>query len=309
MHSTSIRHVLLAIDGSRAAELALRAAASITEKAHATLHVVHVVGYVPPPAHPYQAFDEYSRLAAEEARHFLRRQVWKARFAGADEVRSYLREGVPKEEIAALASRLDADLVVVGSRGVGRIRRLAGHSVSEGIVRKASSPVLVVRGDERAWPPTKIVVGDDGSPTSAEATELATQIACLFEAEVELVQGHENPPTPITGWGSEDRREIDEALQRDRAALEERARQLSMRSRCQTGSRMVEVEGALAIQAAVEKQHHERILLVVGNRGLRTIGRALLGSVSMQVLRTTNVPILVVPRPSAGRFSPGCSYN
>ena len=53
--------------------------------------------------------------------------------------------GDPSTEIADLAERRDADLVVVGSREVGLLARLFGLSVSEGVERKASCDVLIVR--------------------------------------------------------------------------------------------------------------------------------------------------------------------
>jgi hypothetical protein len=58
---------------------------------------------------------------------------------------------------------LEADLLVVGSRGLGKARRLVTGRVSEGLVHVASRPTLVVRGGEGIWPPKDVVVGDDGS--------------------------------------------------------------------------------------------------------------------------------------------------
>jgi nucleotide-binding universal stress UspA family protein len=162
----SLTTILLATDESSDAALAGQAAADISRKTGAQLHVVHVWTDVPPPAYPALVFDDYSRQAKEEARELLRRQVWNAEVAGGSVAGQHLREGRPAEEIIFLAERLEADLVVVGRRGVGRIKRLITGSVSEGVVHRASCPVLVVRGGEQAWPPSRIVVGDDGSPAA-----------------------------------------------------------------------------------------------------------------------------------------------
>ena len=51
-------------------------------------------------------------------------------------------------EIVDLAEELDAGLVVVGSRGLGGIRRALMGSVSDSVVRHAHCPVLVVRREE-----------------------------------------------------------------------------------------------------------------------------------------------------------------
>jgi len=56
--------------------------------------------------------------------------------------------GVPDEEIVVLAEELGADLVVLGSRGLGGMRRTLIGSVSDSVVRHAHCPVLVVRHEE-----------------------------------------------------------------------------------------------------------------------------------------------------------------
>jgi nucleotide-binding universal stress UspA family protein len=48
-------------------------------------------------------------------------------------------------EIVALAEELGADLIVMGSRGLGALRRALMGSVSDSVVRHAHCPVLVVR--------------------------------------------------------------------------------------------------------------------------------------------------------------------
>ena len=58
---------------------------------------------------------------------------------------AHLRMGVVAEEIVGLADELDAGLIVVGSRGLGRIRRTLAGSVSESVFRHAHCPVMVVR--------------------------------------------------------------------------------------------------------------------------------------------------------------------
>jgi nucleotide-binding universal stress UspA family protein len=63
-------------------------------------------------------------------------------------VTSYTRllRGDPTDEIVAYADTIDADLIVVGSRGHGTLASALLGSVSRGILREARRPVLVVRG-------------------------------------------------------------------------------------------------------------------------------------------------------------------
>ncbi len=92
------------------------------------------------------------------------------------------------DEIAALAASLDADLICVGSRGLGPVRRLVLGSVSEGLVHTADRPVLIMRGGEDAWPPAHLVIGDDGSDDAVRAADLAVSRAPLFDASATLVR-------------------------------------------------------------------------------------------------------------------------
>jgi nucleotide-binding universal stress UspA family protein len=59
---------------------------------------------------------------------------------------SRLLRGDPVDEIVAYADTIDADLIVVGSRGHGAVTSALLGSVSRGILQEARRPVLVVRG-------------------------------------------------------------------------------------------------------------------------------------------------------------------
>jgi nucleotide-binding universal stress UspA family protein len=62
---------------------------------------------------------------------------------------SHLAVGKPDKEIVRLAGELDADIVVLGSRGLGAVGRVLLGSVSDSVVRHAWCSVLVVRGEDR----------------------------------------------------------------------------------------------------------------------------------------------------------------
>ena len=58
---------------------------------------------------------------------------------------SHLTAGRPEAEIVTLAEQIGAGLIVMGSRGVGGIRRALMGSVSDSVLRHAHCPVLMVR--------------------------------------------------------------------------------------------------------------------------------------------------------------------
>ena len=68
------------------------------------------------------------------------------RKAGGTVAESYLRVGDAAKEIVELAEELEVGLVVLGSRGHGRIRRALMGSVSTSVLRHAHCSVLIVRG-------------------------------------------------------------------------------------------------------------------------------------------------------------------
>ena len=150
MMNASLTKILLATDGSRESTLAMRAAADITCKTGAELYVVHVFTDVLPPPHPGSTtFNDYDRLPEQEARELLRKQGWKARIEGGDVAGEHLRQGRPVQEINTLAEELNVDLMVVGSRRPGWVKRLVTGSVSEGLVHRALCPVGSTRGLRR----------------------------------------------------------------------------------------------------------------------------------------------------------------
>ena len=185
--------ILLATDGSEDAALAARAAADLSDLARVRLHVVHVWQGLRPATLPAAAIDPYPRAYEEwerEAGELLEEQTERLRSAGSTVAGAHLRKGRPAEEIVVLAEELDAGLVVVGSRGLGAVKRLVVGSVAEGVVSLAPCPVLVVRGGDGAWPPSRIVVGDDPSEGAKEAGEVAVAMAAILGAGVSLVRAY-----------------------------------------------------------------------------------------------------------------------
>ena len=147
------RKVLLATDGSEEAELAARAATEVAEGTGSELHVVYVE---PLPdfmknGHGTPGYDrELYEMIEKETRETLRRLTWRVKVAGGTVAEAHLRMGAVAEEIVGLAGELEAGLVVVGSRGLGRIRRTLAGSSSESVFRHAHCPVMVVRAKDNS---------------------------------------------------------------------------------------------------------------------------------------------------------------
>jgi nucleotide-binding universal stress UspA family protein len=140
------RRILLATDGSRAADLAASVAAELAAATDSALHVVHVGRGHPLWFERHEALVEWLRREAQE---FLDRQVGKIEDSGGLVARTHLRmNNRPDEAIVNLSEDMGAGLIVVGSRGRGRLRRALVGSVGDRIVRRARCPVLVVKQEQ-----------------------------------------------------------------------------------------------------------------------------------------------------------------
>ena len=125
--------------------MALTTAADLAKSTDSELHVLHV-GESPlvyhPERHAYHAeYEEHEK----EAKQLLEAQAERIKGASATVAQAHLRMGRADEEIVELAHSIDAGMIVMGSRGQGRLRRALVGSVSESVVRHAHCPVTVVR--------------------------------------------------------------------------------------------------------------------------------------------------------------------
>jgi nucleotide-binding universal stress UspA family protein len=83
--------------------------------------------------------------AEEEAHSFLEEQAKQVGASGGKVAETHLRAGEPDKEIVKLSEELGVGTIVIGSRGLGALKRTLMGSVSESVVRHAHCPVLIVR--------------------------------------------------------------------------------------------------------------------------------------------------------------------
>jgi nucleotide-binding universal stress UspA family protein len=144
------RSILVAVDGSRSAEAALEKAIELARRHGARLTLIAVAAplrcriAVPPYVVPFVADDEL----AGDARRIV--ELAEAGVPADVRVSTVVRCGPAAREILARAAIAGHDLVVVGSRGRGRLGSLLLGSVSSAVAARSPVPVLVVR--ERSTP-------------------------------------------------------------------------------------------------------------------------------------------------------------
>jgi nucleotide-binding universal stress UspA family protein len=292
--------VLLATDGSGDAKAA---AAWVHSLPLPTNRVVMVITVVNPPRIAYavsERGDLRGALVAEA------RRLADATAAELMTTRAVGRvvEGDPRHEIVAAARQWPADLIVLGARGLGAVARFLLGSVSIDVARHAPCPVLVCKGAPREIRTVTIAV--DGSAHARRAVEWVAAHPLPAATRVRLVGVVESEHVPSSAPGRVGAlvREAVEASARERrVALEGSLADaaIALKGRVTTVETVVGA-GAPAAVIVEDAERHASDLVVMGARGLGTVERLWLGSVSESVLHHAGCPVLVV-RPSVEGMS------
>jgi nucleotide-binding universal stress UspA family protein len=149
----SINKILVTTDGSDNAKRAVQGAAELAKNFGSELLILSVVSMnvtrIYSPIAPYPSDEEYSavlRRSESDANKIVDEAVALAKMASANVTGKVVTtmESVP-ETILKTAESEKADLIVVGTRGLGGFRKLILGSVSSAVVSHAQCAVLVVR--------------------------------------------------------------------------------------------------------------------------------------------------------------------
>ena len=149
--STFPTKILLATDASKEATKAAQMASDLASISGSELHVLHVGNmkdfHVSPGAE--QSFSPRTAPLGdvrEKAEQTLEEAVRQVEEVGGTVAEAHMRMGDPDDEILRFCEEQgDFGLIVMGSRGLGPIKRRLMGSVSESVVRHAQCPVLVAR--------------------------------------------------------------------------------------------------------------------------------------------------------------------
>jgi nucleotide-binding universal stress UspA family protein len=144
--------ILVATDGSEEAKLALTTSADLAKSTNSELHIAYVFPTAvqrpfpnPITSRPAEVLEHELEEAMGQAQSFLDREAEQVKGEGVEVADTHLVRGQPDKELVHLSEEIDAGLIVMGSRGLGGVRRALMGSVSDSVVRHAHCPVLVVR--------------------------------------------------------------------------------------------------------------------------------------------------------------------
>jgi nucleotide-binding universal stress UspA family protein len=284
-------HVLIATDGSANARGAVATAVRFPWPGHASASAIFA----------RQARADYRKAillaALDRSAQHIRRTTVRAlsrRWPGAD---ARIVNAPPIDAILAEARRVSAGIVVMGWRGHGAVRRILTGSVSRGVVRGASCPVLVVRRTLRQL--RHVVLGFDGSAYARQAVALLGECDVPRGAGVTLFTAVDRMHLPPQALAPADVRRAIEAevtrinqarVARAHADLDSATERLTA-----AGWQVTRILGETpplgGLLHAVTTTRAD--LLAVGAKGATGLRHLLLGSVAEGALNHSPVPVLI----------------
>jgi len=310
--------LLIAFDGSAAAEAAVRAAAALFPGARATVLTIHE-----PAVGPVSAFRAGGGLMSpdvveQSVAELERELVGEAEAAAAEGARLAVATGLtaepavaggarqPWEPILSAAAEREADVVVCGSRGRGAVARSVLGSTSSSLLHHARRSVLIVPEAE-TLPDGPALIAYDGSPAAREAIAAAGR----------LLPGR--PALVVHAWESPYRRSVSGRALRSAPLPEIREvtgdLETLLRETAETtveeGVELARAAGLEASGEAVESgssawrilaataETHDAAVIIAGSQGHGAVASVLLGSVSAGLVHHAERPTLVVRTPAS----------
>ncbi|MGN0095083.1 MAG: universal stress protein [Corynebacterium sp.] len=291
--------IVVAVDGSDAGSAAVAWAANAATKRNAPLKLVtaytmpqfmYADGMIPP-QELYDQLEEEAMAKINEARELVRS------FDENIEVSYYIAESTPIDLLLQLSE--EADIVVMGSRGLGGLSGLVLGSVSSAVVSHASSPVVVVRKDNDVTANNKygpVVVGVDGSDVSRKALEYAFREADARGATLRAVHSWADAQvqTSLVGLAAV-QSQLDAMTAQERKILQDELAPMRKKYPDVKVEEVVDRDRPIQV---LKDNSDDAQLLVLGSHGRGGFRGMLLGSTSRALLQYAPCPMMVV-RPTS----------
>ncbi|MBE9059583.1 universal stress protein [cf. Phormidesmis sp. LEGE 11477] len=278
-----IENILLADSGTGNTREMMKVLLQIPRIERSRLTILHVV--------PSQSTSSAMTQRWEEGGRILAEAVNSLGLNPAD-VNAILREGEPKDVVRKVAGEVDADLIVMGSRGLQGLQAIIGNSVSQYVFQLSSRPMLLVKDDLYAIKSIRrILVALDKSDSAKASLDAAIDFARDIEGS-EIILVH--TISKLSGKLEEvlqDRPETDPVL----AEAVSKVRRMGIKYRClapagKPGARICELVDQLNVNLLVLGSPDRRPTIA---KGLPDLDRLLGGSLSDYIRVYANCPVLL----------------
>jgi nucleotide-binding universal stress UspA family protein len=272
-----IKKILVPVDKSDSSLMSQETAALIAKKTHASVTVLHVVPRVS------YGKPETAALILSGLDQEAQRIVGEARGLFMEEKVEVKGEVLHEEDVAEAIlefSSNDFDLIIIGGRGENEKGLNALGSVTKKVIMHTGCPTMIVKKTSTL---SNILVCVDGSDHAMKALNYALSLAEKMGSKMTLLNVqetrlHKASPDAAMELGGRILTESSDTVEK---------RKLTAERRLEYG-----VPSEVIVGAA-EKGNHD--LIVLGSRGLGTVKRFLLGSVSDDVSYKAKCSVLIVP--------------
>lgn len=289
---TATGEIVVGVDGSASSNAAVRWAAAQAARRNVPLRLVHIVA-APSITNVMPAVPtDFGQWQDTQAREVLREATELVAEVGAETGTTARIADADVYHAAPVPTLIDlskgAELVVVGSRGMGAFRRTLLGSASTGLLHHAHCPVAVIHDGPTPAPTLPVVVGVDGSPSSVEAVAIAFAEASRLGVDLVAVHAWSDDSlfaVPGVDWAA--------VVVDEEEVLSQRLAGTSEDYPDVTVHRVV-VRDQPARYLAEQAQGAQ--LLVVGSHGRGGFAGMLLGSVSTALAHTVTIPLIVARR-------------
>lgn len=185
-----MKKILVPIDFSKSSEYASKAAAIIAKKTNATVYLIHLIEL------PKGVVDmaASSKFSIPESILYLRKirakilQFKNTIFSDDIHVEYFIKLNSPFEGIQKYADKIDADLIIMGSKGHSELEEMIIGSNTEKIVRNSKRPVIVVKKDLKKFKLKNVVFASNFKEENKEVFGKFVDFATVFNSKIHLLK-------------------------------------------------------------------------------------------------------------------------
>jgi nucleotide-binding universal stress UspA family protein len=274
-----LKNILVPIDGSDPSLIAEETAVRIAKKTNAAVAVLNV-------AQEFQVGYALSRAVEDEIIDHFEKQSAKII---SDAHALFKEEEVPIQTItrkssdpaeSILLTSGNYDLIIMGAHGENEKDPYALGSVTKKVIRHATCPTLIAKTVTTV---SNLLMCVDGSKNALKAFKYAAELAEKLDSKVTLLNVQERH---VYDFSPKTFEELGEKTLSDAVKAIDKIN-LKIDKRLEFG-----VPSDKIVEVAQEDKHD---LIVLGSRGLGTVKRFLLGSISDDVIHKAKCSVLIVP--------------
>ena len=292
-----LKHILVPLDGSHMAEMALPTAALLSQKLEASVTLIHVIEHnAPQSVHGDRHLTnkvEASAYLAETAKTYFPTEIHVECHVHTEEVQNVAGS------IVGHVGEFAPDLIVMCAHGHSGVRDFMVGNIAQQVIAQGKTPLLLLRPDDCGDSPVinRILVALDGISEHETGLPLVARLAAAFSASLHLVQ-----VVPTLGTLSGNQAASGRLLPGATTVLLEIAESAAKEhlaehvAEWQAAGLQVQAEvrrGDPAPQVVAAAQDSD--LIVIGTHGKAGMSAFWSGSVASKIITHTHLPILLIP--------------